>query len=91
MKKKVLNYRVIIHPDKRTGTGKSCYSAYCPVLGLADEGETIEKAVFNIKKLIKFHLECLVKEKVEIPREEFDKEFVTTAKFQVLGKHFSFA
>lgn len=91
MKKKVLNYRIIIQPDKRTGTEKACYSVYCPTLGLADEGETVEEAVSNMKKLIKFHLESLVKEKEEIPQEEPDKDFMTTAKIEFSRGHFSFA
>lgn len=60
-----LHYNIIINPDRRTGTEELCYSVYCPSLGLADEGETIESAIANIKKLISFHLDCLVKEGVE--------------------------
>ena len=35
------------------------YTAYCPSLGLADFGKTIDEAVKRIKELISFHLESL--------------------------------
>ena len=63
MKHKILNYLIIIEPDERTGTGEAGYSVFCPVLGLADGGDTIEEAINNIEKLITFHLECLREEK----------------------------
>ena len=47
MEKQVLNYRIIIEPDKQTGTGKPGFTAYCPTLGVADDGDTIEEALQN--------------------------------------------
>ncbi len=63
MKHKILNYLIIIEPDQRTGTEEAGYSVFCPVLGLADGGDTIEEAIENMEKLITFHLECLREEK----------------------------
>ena len=54
MQTKVLNYRIIIEPEKQDK--KIAYNAYCPTLGLADYGDSIDKAVKNIKGLIKFHI-----------------------------------
>ena len=51
----ILDYRVIIKPDERVGSGKSCYVAYCPTLGVADDGDTVEEALKNIKSTIEFH------------------------------------
>ncbi|MBI3559001.1 hypothetical protein HY085_01265 [Candidatus Gottesmanbacteria bacterium] len=48
METKVLNYRVIIETDKRLGTEEAGYSAYCPTLNVASEGETIEETLKNI-------------------------------------------
>lgn len=62
MKHKILNYLIIIEPDERTGTREAGYSVFCPALGLADGGDTIEEAIKNMQKLIEFHLECLRKE-----------------------------
>jgi predicted RNase H-like HicB family nuclease len=58
VKYKYLNYLIIVQPDKRTGAGEACYSVYCPNLGLADSGDTIEEAIDNMQKLIGFHLGC---------------------------------
>lgn len=77
MKKgKILNYLIIIEPDKRIGTDESCYSVFCPILGLSDSGDSIEDAMNNMKGLIKFHLECLTKEGEKIPIEAHERGIV---------------
>ena len=68
--KTVLNYRVIVEPDERTGTNESCFSAYCPTLGVADDGDTIDEALENIKEGIECYLEELEKEGKEVPRPD---------------------
>ena len=55
MQKKVLNYQVIIEKE-----GKK-FNAYCPSLGLADFGKTMNEAVKRIKSLMTFHMETLTK------------------------------
>ena len=83
--RKILNYHIIIYPDEIVGNNKPCFTAYCPALEITDSGETIEQAFKNIKTLVKFHLECLKKEKVIIP-EEFsavNENFITTARVTV--------
>ena len=91
METKVLNYRIIIEPDTRIGTKESGYAAYCPTLGLADGGDTIEEAIANMKKLIEFHLECLVKEKQSIPTDKEDEIVVTTSVRVHVPQNISFA
>lgn len=85
MKKQILDYTVIIRPDERTGTNQKCYSAYCPALGLSDDGDTIEAALKNIKSLIKFHLECLIKENAEVPLPDTSEFTVSLAKIPITG------
>ena len=58
MEKQVLNYRIIIEPEKMGR--KTVYNAYCDTLGLADYGDSIDEVIKNIKSLIKFHIECLL-------------------------------
>lgn len=91
METKALNYRIIIEPDTRTGTNEPGYSAYCATLGLGDGGDTIEEAIANIKKLIEFHLECLIKEKRPIPVDSDDEIVLTTKVHIKTDKSFSFA
>lgn len=60
MQKQVLNYRIIIEPEKM---GKeTAYNAYYPTLGVADYGYSIDEAVKNIHSLIKFHIESLLED-----------------------------
>ena len=80
--KKVLEYRIFITPDIRTGTNKKCFTAYVPVLGIATEGDSVEKARVSAEKLIAFHLESLRKEG-KPPPKEIGADFITTARVPV--------
>ncbi len=73
MDKRVLNYKVIV--DKEAiNRKKHVYNAYCPALGLADYGKTIDEAITRITDLIQFHVESLMQKGHEIPIE---KDFTT--------------
>ena len=74
MQKTILNYRVVIEPDTRVGTGEKCFTAFCPTLGIADSGDTLDEALANIKEGIKCYLEALAKEGEEIPSPDNLKE-----------------
>lgn len=94
MKTTILNYRIIVEPDEETGTGKPGFTAYCPTLGIADDGNTVEKALKNIKTLIVFHLECLAKEKEEIPAPDNDEGLITNLKIKIpsrLSRYIAYA
>lgn len=66
METKVLNYRIIVEPEKYPD-GSLVYNTYCPTLDLADYGDTVEQALANIKEAIELRLEVLSEEKEEIP------------------------
>lgn len=57
-----MDYRVIIKPDKRTGSNETCFSAVCPTLGIAADGDSFEEVLAEIQGLIRFHLQCLAAE-----------------------------
>lgn len=59
MQTTVLNYRVIVEPDTQTGTGKPGFTALCPTLGVADDGDTIEEALTNVKGAIEAYTQAL--------------------------------
>ena len=82
---KVFNYQVIVYSDRTVGSNKPCFTAYCPILEIADSGKTIDEALNNIKSLIRFHLACLKKEKSPIPKGFAMKgeEVITTAKVSI--------
>lgn len=79
MQTKVLNYRILISPDKQTGTGKLGYTALCPSLGVADDGDTIDEALTNVKGAIKVYVESLVKDRQSVPVDKPEYDIVTTA------------
>jgi predicted RNase H-like HicB family nuclease len=83
--KKILNYQVIIYPDETIGSNKPCFTAYCPALEIADSGKNIEEALKNITELIKFHLDCLKRERSPIPEGVSlrQRDLVTTARVSV--------
>lgn len=82
-KKHILDYRVIVKPDYRTGSNESCYVATCPTLGIADDGDTVEEALDNIRSTITFHLECLQEEGKEIPVDKPQEELVTSTQVEI--------
>ena len=90
METKVLNYRIIIEPDKQTGTNKPGFTALCPTLGVADDGDTVEKAIENIRQAIQAYVDSLIEDKLPIPVDQPEKDIVTTTQINVSGK-FQFA
>ncbi len=76
MKQQIANYTIIIEKEKRTGTEKTCYTAFVPLLGIAAEADTVEKAQIAIQSLIQFHIESLAMEGLDIPVQTKDA-FVT--------------
>lgn len=87
MQTKVLNYRIIIEPDKQTGTNKPGYTALCPTLGVADDGDTIEAALRNVRGAIRAYVASLVEDKRPVPIDEPEKDIVTTTQVNISG-HF---
>lgn len=87
METKVLNYRIIIEPDKQTGTGKLGYTSLCPTLGVADDGETIEEAIENVRGAIQAYVESLIKDNLPVPVDQPEKDIVATT-FINISKNF---
>lgn len=83
MKTKVLNYRIIVSPDKQTGTEKPGFTALCPTLGVADDGDTIEEALTNVRGAIKAYVSSLVEDKQAVPVDEPEHDIVTTTQINV--------
>ena len=67
---KVLNYRIIVTPDTQTGTGEAGYTAFCSTLGVADDGDTIEEALRNVKGAIQAYVNSLVEDKKIVPIDQ---------------------
>ena len=85
MKTRVLDYRIIIEPDEQTGTNKPGYTAHCPTLGVADDGETTDEAIRNIRNAIKAYVDSLVKDDLPVPVDEPKGDIVTTTQIDMIG------
>lgn len=90
METKVLNYRIIIEPDEETGNGKVGFTAYCPTLGVADDGDTVEEAIKNVRGAIKAYVDSLIEDKQPVPVDKPEKDIVTITQISVTGR-FQFA
>ena len=90
MQTKILNYRVIVTPDKQTGTGKAGFTAICPTLGVADDGDTIEDALVNLKSAIKVYVDSLIEDKEPVPADQPERDIVTTTQI-ITSQNFQFA
>ena len=88
MQTRVLNYRIIVEPEKQGK--KTVYNAYCPTLGLADYGDSIDQAIKNIKALIKFHIESLLERRLDVPQEDVSEEIITSTTVSIKGSGSSF-
>lgn len=81
MEKKVLNYRVIIEPEK--AGKKTVYNAYCPTLHVADYGDSIEEVLKSIKEGIELAIECLVEEGKEVSADDVGKQVITGVEVRI--------
>ena len=90
MQTKALNYRIIVSPDRQTGNGKPGYTALCPTLGVADDGDTIEKALVNVKSAIQAYIDSLVEDNKPVPADRPEHDIVTTTQVEA-PNHFQFA
>ena len=78
MQVKVLNYRIIISPDNQTGTKKAGYTAFCPTLGVADDGDTIDEAIQNVQGAIQVYVDSLAEDKLSVPTDSPELDMITT-------------
>lgn len=84
METTILNYRIIVEPDVRVGTGEPGFAAYCPTLDIADGGNTIEEALFSIQEGIECRIESLIKAGVPIPPpDNVETTVVATGKVKI--------
>ena len=51
-------YKLKLFTEKESGI----VIAEVPALGIADQGKTTAEALDNIRKMVEFHLECLLEE-----------------------------
>jgi len=81
MQKQVLNYRIIIEPEKMGK--KMVYNAACPTLGVYDYGDSIDEVLASIKDGIELAIEILKDEGQEVPVDDTEKGVVVATQVKV--------
>lgn len=72
METKLLGFSVVVIPE-----GKS-YSAWCPDVDVASQGDAVEEAIGNLKEALELHLECLSPEELQEIRSRQGTRLTTT-------------
>lgn len=54
------------------------YSAWCPDLDVASQGDTVKEAIANLKEALELHLECLSSEELKEVRARKGTRLTTT-------------
>ena len=85
MQTTILNYRVIVEPDTQTGTDKPGFTALCPTLGVADDGDTVEETLANVKGAIEAYVQSLIDDRIAVPVDQPERDLVTTTQVEVHG------
>lgn len=83
MQTTILNYRVIVEPDRRTGTDEPCFTASCPTLGVASDGDSIEEAIANVTEAVSAYVAFLVRREEFVPADDPEKEILTTTQVRL--------
>jgi len=78
MQTKVLNYRIIVSPDTQTGVGKPGFTALCPTLGVADDGDTVEQALTSVRGAIQVFVDSLVEDNEPVAIDQPEQDIITT-------------
>ncbi len=90
MQTQVLTYRIIVEPEKQGK--KVVYNAYCPTLGVADYGNSIDEVLESIKDGINLAVKYLVKEGKQVPVDSPENGLIATAQVNApAGAKLSFA
>lgn len=82
MEAKVLNYRIIIEPETYPN-GDKVYNAYCPTLGIADYGDSVDEVLKSIKDGIRLAVESLTSKGEQVPQDNLIDQIVTSAKIEL--------
>ena len=75
----MLSFSVVVFPE-----GKS-YSAWCPELDVASQGDKLEGAIANLKEALELHIECLSPAELKEIRKRQGSKFITTLEVPVPG------
>jgi len=74
---KLLGFSVIVFPEA------GVFSAWCPDVDVASQGDTQEEAIANLKEALELHLECLTPAELKEIRQRQGTRMITTLEIPV--------
>ena len=69
---KLFGFSVVVIPEAGS------YSAWCPDLDVASQGNSVDKAIANLKEALELHLECLSPSELHEVRRSQGSRLITT-------------
>ncbi len=72
-----MNFSVVVFPEAGS------YSAWCPDLDVASQGDTLEEAIANLKEALELHVECLTAKELQEIRKRQGTRLMTTLEIPV--------
>ncbi|OIO20779.1 hypothetical protein AUJ17_05540 [Candidatus Micrarchaeota archaeon CG1_02_47_40] len=74
---RMFGFSVVIFPEAGS------YSAWCPDLDVASQGDTLEEAIANLKEALELHVECLSPSELQEIRKRQGTKLMTTIEIPV--------
>lgn len=74
---KLLGFSIVVFPEAKS------YTAWCPDLDVASQGNTLEEAIANLKEALELHLECLLPEEMREIQKRQGTRLMTTLEIPV--------
>lgn len=74
---KMFGFSAVVFPEAGS------YSAWCPDLDVASQGDTLEEAIANLKEALELHVECLSPSELQEIRKRQGTKLMTTIEVPV--------
>jgi predicted RNase H-like HicB family nuclease len=73
----LVGFSVVVFPEA------GVFSAWCPDVDVASQGDTLEEAIANLKEALELHLECLTPAELREIKQRQGTKLVTTIEVPV--------
>jgi len=74
---KLLGFSIVVFPEADS------YSAWCPDVDVASQGDTLQEAIANLKEALELHLECLSPSELQEIKRRQGTKLITTLEVSV--------
>jgi len=74
---KLLGFSVVVFPEAGS------FSAWCPDLDVASQGDSLDEAIANLREALELHLECMTPNELKEIRGRQGTKLITTLEIPV--------